>query len=69
MLYFINWSYIHKVSPACQPYKDKMNKDNNRHGKVDGVEVTGTELHTRNYRQLKNTEARRNSLPQRRAHQ
>lgn len=55
MLYFINWSYIHKLSPACQPYKHKMNKDNNRHAKADGVEVIGTGLYTRKYKQLKNT--------------
>lgn len=46
-----------------------MNKDSHRHAKVDGVEITRPQLYTRNYRQLKNTETRRNNLPQIRAHQ
>lgn len=57
-----------KVSPAGLP-KCKPNKNSNRHANVGRENLRRPLLYKKNYRQLGNTESRRNSLLHRTAHQ
>ena len=48
--------------------KHKLDKDSDRHVKLDRGKSMRLQLYVKNYRQLKNAENGRNSLPQERAH-
>lgn len=62
-------SYTLKVSPGWLP-QPELNKDNsNRQAKTDREKSKWSQLYTKNDRQLRDAEGRRNSLPQKRAHQ
>jgi hypothetical protein len=54
--------YMHKISPTKQPKKE-LNKNNNRHIKVDRANPGVPQLYTENYRKRKNSESGRKSFP------
>ena len=59
------------VTSKATPWKShqyELNKSN-RHAKVDRWKTTQPQPYTKNYRQLRNVESGRHSLPEERAHQ
>ena len=61
-------SYMLEISPTLLPKHDMKKDNNNRLANADGVKPSKPQPYTKNYRQLKNSESRRNSLPKGRAH-
>lgn len=56
-----------EVAPI-KSHQHKLNTDNNRNGKMDGVKTTRHQPYTKKYRKLQNVDSERNSLPQERSH-
>lgn len=55
-------SYTYEVWPTRLP-KHELNKDSNNHAEVDGQELTRHQPYWCHYRELRDTENGRNSLP------